>query len=506
MEGSLWNDGLLRKEMILIKKSLFLLAGSFCLFVCLISCDIGFLPGEGEPVVLSTDSVKEEEGTEIVTEEENKTDKEIIEEVQVEDRLWSILIYMSADNNLEGSALEDFTEMELSEMNTEKISVFILLDRSSLYDTSNGNWTGTKLFRLKTGRTGSSRNLISEEIDCKDLSLTAGENTELDMSSEYVLSDSLSFIRNQYPAEKYGLVIWGHGTGWRSGEIETEVNELVPDGVFKGVAFDDDSKTYMTLKQLGRAISTSMNDDKLDFLGFDTCFGAELEVMYELKNYVNFAVGCEGLLMSSGWDYTSIFNSIQNANDFSSQNICEIIARDFSEKYKNTSGASISVVNMKEVAACFNAFDEYMGTVADMITTRDIRDDVMGILYSNKNCGTKRFTYGAANSDVYLDIKSCVMELQTYFDSSLLDLKAADFTGKFNKCISYNWNWDDFEGGLGVYFQTLSSGSLLSISHPSAYIQGKTIEQIDFVADSQGYVPGEKNDKSLLEKLFYTSF
>jgi len=161
---------------------------------------------------------------------------------------------------------------------------------------------------------------------------------------------------------------------------------------------------------------------------------------------------------------------------------------------------------MNEIASCFNAFDDFMGACADLITTRITRDEVMGVLYSNKDCATQKYTYGAQNSDVYLDVMSSVYELKKYYQSTLLDVKAADFENAFNKCVTYSWNYSGTAGGIGVYFQTLSNGNLLCISHPSAYIQGKTIDQIAFVTDSQGYVPDIKNEKSLLNKLFYKSF
>lgn len=505
-----------------------------CIFLCITGCDLGLLPGEGEMVVLLP-AEKEKDKTEEVT-EKNKNDEEkenlpeeeksesedenkepeaetetepesegegagteeetAVEEVKIEERQWNILVYMGADNNLEASAIEDFSEMELSNLNTDAVSVFVLLDRSASYDTSNGNWSGTRLYKLKTKRTGGARKLISEEIECKPLDLKPGIETELDMSSPFVLSDVLGYIKDRYPANNYGLIMWGHGNGWRS-----EAEESV-----KGFAFDDDSKTYMTLRQLNNGIKTGMNGNKLDFLGFDTCFGAELEVLYQLRDSVKYTAGCEGLLMSSGWNYRQIFDLIQESKDKTALNICSIIAKNFADNYEHTPGASIAVIDMSETEKLFTAFDDFMGTTADLINTRKVRDEVMGVLYSNKNCNTQRFTYGAAGSDVYLDIYSSILELQKYFNSPLIDKKTVEFQKAFNQSVLYNWNSNGSQGGIGVYFQTISSSNLLSISHPPAYMQGKTIEQIDFVADSQGYVPGVENKKSLLEKLFYESY
>jgi hypothetical protein len=53
---------------------------------------------------------------------------------------WTVMIYMAGDNALEGFALGDLNEMELSG-STAQVNIVAELDRSDLYDSSQGNWT-----------------------------------------------------------------------------------------------------------------------------------------------------------------------------------------------------------------------------------------------------------------------------------------------------------------------------------------------------------------------------
>jgi len=474
--------------------------------------------GEGTGTTIETgieDGFEEasEVGVEDIPEDfyEENDDDVVVSNVAIEDmpekkRLWSFLVYMSADNNLESAAIEDMIEMECSHLDTDVYSVFVLLDRSASYDTSDSNWTGTKLFKLQTERAEDSKDLISTELECKDLNLRPGQNTELDMSSSYVLSDCLNFIRKMYPAENYGFVMWGHGTGWRSSD--SELTSTNPHScLYKGFAFDETSGTYMTLSQLRKGLEDGLKGEKLSFLGFDTCFGASIEVMYELRNCSDYAVGSEGLLMSSGWNYKTLFNAFNSNNSCSGKDFALITLNKFKQWYEYSKGASFTVVNMSSMGEYFSSFDNLMAAFADNIYSRSIRDELMGILYSNIYCETEKYTYGSKNSDVYLDITSMVEQLSLYFtaSTSLVGL-INNFENAINNTILGSWTSSGTRGGLSVYFSSLSDGRLLSVNHPAKYVNGKTVRQIDFVSHSQGYVPNITNDDSFLGKLFYKSF
>lgn len=427
----------------------------------------------------------------------------------VKEREWSILIYMGADNNLEASAIEDLNEMEHSLLDTDVTNVLVLLDRSEIYDTSNGNWSGAKLFKLKTGKSENITSIISEEIDCPALAIKKGASVALDMSSSYVLEECISFMKEAYTANHYGLVVWGHGTGWRNDSSDSQL--------FKGFAYDDSSKTYMTLKQLGNALSRAFDSHKVDFLGFDTCFASELELLYELKNSARYIAGSEGLLLYSGWNYRKLFDYFQSMNKKSADELCYCVVKQFSEQFNNTQRASIAAVDTGYISALFTCFDAFMAMSGSKISNRTIRDNVMGILYSNSNCDTERYCYGTEGSDIYIDLISAASNLSLYFESIGISLSSYynNLKNVLANAVLYSWASDrsDMRGsfsankaGIGVYFSTLGSNGMLLTVHPSAYIKNKTSEQISFVAESNGYVPAVSTKNSLLDKLFYTSF
>ena len=187
---------------------------------------------------------------------DKKKDIDTNSKPSLDEREWSILVYMSADNNLESAAIADLIEMEKSKLNTKNVSVLVLLDRNPSYDSSNGNWKNTKLYRLKTNNVSDTNEILSEEIECLELGLSSSSQNELDMSAYMSLSRSIKFMYENYPANQYGVILWGHGEGWR------------------GFCYDETSENRMTLTQLNSGLKNGLNGKKLDFIGFDSCFGA----------------------------------------------------------------------------------------------------------------------------------------------------------------------------------------------------------------------------------------
>lgn len=428
---------------------------------------------------------------------------EPMEEISAPDtnnRLWNILIYMAADNNLEYSAIEDIFEMEVSKLNTKNVSVFILLDRSPEHDTSNNDWSDTRLLKLKTGRSENCKTIISEELNFYDLNLYQGSCTELDMSSGEVLSKVLSYIRKQYPAEYNGLVMWGHGTGWRGNAFKNNVNE------FKAFAYDNTSGSYMTLMQFRESLEAGLNGQKLDFIGLDTCFSGELEVMYELQNCANFIVGTEGLLSVNGWNYETIFNCFNKSKDKSVTTLLDIIVNTFAEEYKRATSASIVAIKTEFIEEYFKSFDKAAKLISEEIKNREIRDAVMNILFDNRK-STKYYSYGVENSDIYLDINSMFLNLNNYFISKEnINIAINEFYKIKDKCVIYNWSSDTPAGGLGIFFGVLTKGNMIGAVHPNMYIKNNGLEHIKFVNNSNGYVYDLNKNEGLIYKLFYENY
>lgn len=418
-------------------------------------------------------------------------------------REWTILTYMAGDNELEQYAMADLCEMEKASFNTNEITMLALIDRHDGYDTSNGNWTGSRLYKINSGRKPETNKIISEQIECDVLGLSKEYETELEMSSGGVLSDAIAFAKEKYPARHYGLIIWGHGNGWR------------------GFAFDDVDKTYMSLYQLGKAIEEGCGGQKLDFLGFDTCFGANVEVCYQLRNCSKYFVGSEGVVSATGWNYTSLLSDFYRKKFFSAEDFCKTVVEQFENQYLNRSKSTIVAVDMEKVSAMVGEFNRFCEKSSQLISSVRLRDGVVGALMKNSDSKVAKYSYGKKESDIYLDVQSVGEALFLYFQNccnAAEGISAEGFSelssayGSLNQKIEdmtlFGWSNERKNGGLGVYFSSYcdSAGTVFANSLPAEYVCGRTINQIDFVRDCTGYVPGNVTGNSLLDKIFYEEF
>lgn len=101
----------------------------------------------------------------------------------------------------------------------------------------------------------------------------------------------LAKIRRLAPAERYGLVLWSHGSGW-----------IFPQEVAKSPAlrsFGQDNQMVMTIPDLADALAETAPD----FVYFDCCFMAGVEVVYELRNVTSTIVASASELPYEGMPY-----------------------------------------------------------------------------------------------------------------------------------------------------------------------------------------------------------
>ena len=119
-------------------------------------------------------------------------------------RVWTILMYFDADNNLESALIKDFNEME-AVGTTEHVTMVAQMDRIAGYDTSNDNWTGTRRYLITKDPEGLNGTIDSELLE--DLG-------EKNMGDEQTLREFIDWGMATYPADHYFLILSNHGAGW----------------------------------------------------------------------------------------------------------------------------------------------------------------------------------------------------------------------------------------------------------------------------------------------------
>ncbi|HEX7320891.1 MAG TPA: clostripain-related cysteine peptidase, partial [bacterium] len=103
-------------------------------------------------------------------------------------RGWTVMVYMAADNDLSAWADSDIVEMRTANFDDDAVAVIAQLDKPG---------TGANYLQI-TG--GSVYNLGALGI--------------IDMCDPKTLSDFIEGTIREFPADRYMLILWDHGTGW----------------------------------------------------------------------------------------------------------------------------------------------------------------------------------------------------------------------------------------------------------------------------------------------------
>jgi len=420
-----------------------------------------------------------------------------------EKRKWTFVVYMAADNDLEAAAIADFNELEAVNYGASPISILVLLDRNKSFDMTNGNWSDTRLFEVYSDPGGLTSTICSPRIDCLELGLSKNTETELNTADPLVLSRLIDFAKRVYPAEQYALFVWGHGTGWRGGAN----NNFLPEPA-KAVAFDDTQNQYMSLPSFGRAVAGK----GLSLIAFDTCYGALLEVAYQIRNDAKLLVGSEGEILSTGWDYTALFNGFLGKQSYSISDLGNAIQDQFSMHYASTNNATISQIQLPHIDNLFNKFNDFSGAVAEAILTDPARSVVLNQILRN----VESYYSTSFPSDMYIDIFDFTEKISSISGSitsisarqKAISDAAAILKEALSLAVPSSWAKNGTSRKIGVHVIPLQGTAVPAAWHEAGYIRGNmAIDKSDFVEDSLHWAPNfvPKND-SLLDKLFYWSY
>ncbi|MCK4762518.1 MAG: hypothetical protein KAW12_10010 [Candidatus Aminicenantes bacterium] len=248
---------------------------------------------------------------------------------------WTFMVYLDGDNNLEEAGIDDFLEMSAAG-STADVNIVAQFDRIAGYDSSYGNWTGTKRFYITPGLTPDAANAV------QDLG-------EVNMADPAVLSGFVNWAKANYPATNYALILWNHGDGWRrSGEKPV-----------RAICWDDTSG--------GDCLYTAEIRSALDavagvqLIGFDACLMGMVEVAYEIKDYGQVMVASEEVEPWNGWPYDTVLGDLTAHPAWTAEQLGFAIVERYNESYwSGETQAAIDLTNMGTLAAAIDAFAQSM--------------------------------------------------------------------------------------------------------------------------------------------------
>ncbi len=189
---------------------------------------------------------------------------------------WTVAIFLNADNNLDPFGVED--EQEMAKVGSNNwLNIVTLIDRE---------------------KGPASYNFIEKGKVTK-----IQDAGELDMGDYQQLVSFMKWVADNYPAKKYVLTIWNHGSGWKQARR----------GIVKGISYDDSSNNHITTAQLGTALKEikKVLGKNIDILNMDACLMQMAEVAYSCSSFVDYIVASEEVEPGKGTPYDDVLKTLK---------------------------------------------------------------------------------------------------------------------------------------------------------------------------------------------------
>ncbi len=230
----------------------------------------------------------------------------------------TVIVYIAGDNSL-----SDFSHININQMekglldNGHKLIVYV--------DTRKET---PKLLRIQKDDT--------EEIK----SVTVKEYGEHNSADPKILKQVLNDAKKLYPSKSYGLVLWSHATAW-----------LPPKGATT-YSFAEDKGKEIDIRELPAAIP-----DGFDYIIFDACWMASVEVLYELKDKVPYILSSPIEVLGEGLPYDKVVPLFFKNTDTEKRltAIAETFYNHYNEKEGDYQTAATTLVKTSELTGLATA-------------------------------------------------------------------------------------------------------------------------------------------------------
>ena len=315
----------------------------------------------------------------------------------------TVVVYISSDNNLSGAAASDINEMKEGAAGIPsdgRLVAFVDLNGSKPF-----------IAEIKNDKR-------------QPLDTLYKYSTDFYASDPNLFSEVLERVAGLCPAKEYGLVLWGHGSGWL----------VEKDTIAQHRAYGIDETgsgsggKWMNITQMARALKDLQTKNvmpKLSYIFADCCTMMCVEAAYELKDVTEYMIGSPAEIPGYGAPYKlmvqQLFKSGSNLYrgiidtyydyyaDFDNLNYVE---RSRWPYMKDGYSVPLSVIDTKYIGALANMTHDMLERAQGGYPQYPKSPDLLGIAFYCYNT----FSYWPV--DVMYDMRAIMERL----------LSAADFT------------------------------------------------------------------------------
>ncbi|GEM_PF-1508154 len=331
---------------------------------------------------------------------------------------WVIIGYMDGNNNLDESnngtsyVIKDVQDLE-SVGSTDEVKIVVAVG-------SKKKGGVVKYY------------YIEKHTDELPDSISSKELTDLgtkDMSDKRTLKDFLSYVKENYPAEHYMLILDDHGGGWRGCCVD-EING---------------AGSLMSIQDV-RSAMEEVNIHP-DIVVFHACLMGMLEVAYELKDITDYVVASEfSMPMLSVLNPAAWLSALVNNPDMSSLDLAREVARAvYDEGVRQNKTVHMAVIKTEGM----RSLGAKVGNLANDLVTQSGN-------YANEIYDAWGNTHVSSLDDPNnVDLREFVLNLKNEPNLGNIQVLKDDIDSviaKLNESVPYTWtNAQMSRGGLTIY-------------------------------------------------------
>lgn len=355
---------------------------------------------------------------------------------------WTVMVYLDADNNLETYAIQNFLQMA-SVGSDANLTIVVQFDRIDGYNYSYGDWTTCKRFVVTQNMTPTAANATM------DLG-------EVNMGDPQTLTDFIVWAMTNYPNDRYALILWDHGGGWRNEQRQP----------IKGVIWDYTDGDHLTLPELETAlvnarVSTGKN---IHVIGFDACLMSMAEVQWQIRcgaTGIPVMIASEEVELAPGWPYDAILSRVKTQKPSPAQ-----FGRIVVEEYNNTYYSTFPDFTMAAIKLhrAWNVTKNVKAFANDLLASIPGNESTLAGIRQN----TEEFAWGSdyfGSIDLYhyaelvwhnLGLQSARNVMYAVDDAVIIEKHGSGHPNAHGLAIYYPKSWYDSEYENETAFATIT--------------------------------------------------
>ena len=244
------------------------------------------------------------------------------------------------------------------------------------------------------------------------------------MTNPATLSSFIQYCAKNFPANRYALILWDHGSGSVS-----------------GYGYDEKNSRSGSMSLAG--LNTAFRDGgvKFDFIGFDACLMATVENALMASKYADYLIASEETEPGIGWYYTDWLTAWGKNPSMATLDIGQKICDDFVSKCSSQCRGQQTTLSLIDLAELEHTVPDkltaFSKSVSSMITNKEYKT------VSNARTGSREFAVSSKIDQV--DLADLCFNLDTTESAALAKV--------LKEAVKYNRinNISDAHG-LSIYF------------------------------------------------------